>query len=121
MSNDHDGTAGTGDPGASLSVDALLEVLAHRYRRDTLRYLVNAPGHVAALKEVVDHLVEVETQATGARPGRDQIETALHHTHLPKLTNAGVVEYDPRSRELRYWPDDRLEDLLDYLLDVESD
>lgn len=46
---------------------------------------------------------------TGERPAREHVETTLHHTHDPKLANAGILEYDARSREFRYRGHDRLE------------
>lgn len=107
-------------PDAALSLNAILELLAHHDRRLILRFLSEAPDHTATVDELVNHLIEEETEQTGKRPGRDQLKMQLHHTHLPKLTEAGVVEYDTRSQELRYWRHERLEDILEYLQSHES-
>lgn len=98
-----------------LSLNATLEVLAHHHRREILRTLVDAPRHVAVVDELVSRLSNRETKRTGERPGRDQIVMELHHIHLPKLTEVGLVEYDARSQELRYQRHERLEGLLEYL------
>jgi hypothetical protein len=37
----------------------------------------------------------------------------LHHNHLPRLADAGVVDYDPRSKTIRTWGDDRVETCLE--------
>ena len=80
-----------------------------------LRVLRDDPDHAATIDELVTHLIDRETQRTGERPARDQLEMVIHHVHLPKLTDAGVVEYNARSQELHYWPHERLEDLLDHV------
>ncbi|ADB63572.1 hypothetical protein Htur_4803 (plasmid) [Haloterrigena turkmenica DSM 5511] len=100
---------------ATLSVDAVFELLASNQRRDMLHVLRDDPEKTATVTELITHLMDQEAQRTGTRPGRDQLEMTVHHIHLPKLTDAGIVEYDARSQELRYWPDKRLEALLDYI------
>lgn len=102
-------------PDVSLSLDAILSVLAHHRRRDLLRYLIDSPDQTASVEACVDHLLKREGERTGERPSRDHVEASLHHLHLPKLADAGILDYDPRSREFRYWSHDRLESLLDYL------
>ncbi|WP_425498449.1 DUF7344 domain-containing protein [Natrinema soli] len=89
--------------GISLSVDAVFEVLAHHHRHVLLRFLSNAPERTATVDEVAAHLMKQEAQRIGEQPGRDQVEMAIHHIHLPMLTEVGIVEYDVRSTELRYW------------------
>ncbi|WP_210424956.1 DUF7344 domain-containing protein [Halorussus halobius] len=104
-----DGTApNPGGPG-TLSLDETLEILANHERRDVLGWLMDAPDGTATVDELVDHLVARRAERTGERPGRGHVTTTLHHVHLPKLADAGVVAYDARSQEVRYWSDDRLE------------
>lgn len=103
--------AGLDAPDVRLSLNATLEILAHHHRREILCILTNAPDHTAT----VDELINREAERTDERPGHDEIEVAIHHVHLPKMADAGVVEYDARSQELRYWRNDRLEDLLEYV------
>lgn len=96
-----------------LSLDATLEMLAHRERRYILSYLMNASDDIATIDEIVDHIVQSETERLNEVPNRAHYEVALHHIHLPKLTEAGVLEYDSRSQQLRYWGDDLIEKWLD--------
>ncbi|UTF52000.1 hypothetical protein NGM29_09270 [Natronosalvus rutilus] len=35
----------------------------------------------------------------------------LYHNHLPKLEEAGLVEYDDRTETVRYHPNDHVEKL----------
>jgi hypothetical protein len=36
----------------------------------------------------------------------------LHHNHLPKLDDAGLIGYDPSDRTVGYCSDERVEELL---------
>lgn len=106
---------------AALSIDATLELLAHHDRRRILDYLVTASEHVATTEELVEHLLQSKAAQTGEVPSRNHLEAALHHLHLPKLVDTGVIEYDPRSQQLRYLGDDRLEAWLKRIKREEQD
>lgn len=109
------------DPhGTVLSLNAILEVLAHNHRREILSALVDAPSQSSTVDELTNRITKLEAERTGKHPGRDQIEMTFHHVHLPKLIDVGLVEYDPRFQELRYRRCERLEGLLEYLESVES-
>ena len=105
---------------ASLSLNAMLEIVAHHHRREILRTLIESSDDTATLDELMNRIARLEAERTGLEPGHDQIEMAFHHVHLPKLTDAGLVEYDPRSTAVRYRSHDRLEGLLEYLGSEES-
>lgn len=102
---------------SGLSVDAMLNLLAHAYRRGLLQYFVDSTNDISTLDEVTTRLVARERKRTDDRPTRDRVETELVHVHLPKLSSAGILEYDSRSREIRYRRHDRLESLLVQLLE----
>lgn len=97
----------------SLSVDAILSLLSHHRRRNLLAYLVDEADRMATIEECVSHIAEREEARTGDRPGHDHVETDLHHTHIPKLEDAGIVEYDTRNKEFRYRGHEDLEAWLD--------
>lgn len=84
-------------------------------RRDLLSYLREVPDRTASLDECVGYLMEREEERIGERPGHDQVETALHHIHMPKLADSGVLEYDARCQQLHYCGEDRLEDWHDHI------
>jgi len=37
----------------------------------------------------------------------------LHHNQLPKLAEATIVDYDPRSKTVRNWGDERVRTCLE--------
>lgn len=93
----------------TLSLDATLELLANHDRRAIISYLRDAPRQTATVDELAEHLVERCAAQTGERPGQSHVRSTLHHIHVPKLVDAGVVDYDARTQEVRYWGSERLE------------
>lgn len=79
-------------------VDCLLDVLADEQRRRVLRYFQEVEDPVATVDTLVDHLVD------SGHPSdtRAQTATQLHHGTLPKLADAGIIEYDARTHTIRY-------------------
>lgn len=80
----------------------IFDALADAYRRETLRYLTQV-HQPARLITVADHLVsdghEVDTDAE-----RDRVLVSLYHHHLPKLTDAGLVDWDGDTDTLELTP-----------------
>ena len=82
----------------AAELDSLFEVLANPQRRHALGYLVDADDGVATFPDVVDHVVA----ELGDSTDEERAAIDLHHTHLPKLEDENVVEYDERSETVRY-------------------
>lgn len=72
----------------------LLEVDRRRYALDALAEYDDPVD----LEELAEAVAAREDDLDESEPSvRSAMATALHHIHLPKLADAGVVEYDPRS------------------------
>ena len=84
-----------------LSMNQLFDVLADERRRRLLCYLHRKDGDVASLVELIDYLVVQEADSV-ADLDTDDVAISLAHKHLPKLADVGLVEYDARSRTVRY-------------------
>ncbi|WP_254545813.1 DUF7344 domain-containing protein [Halomarina pelagica] len=76
----------------ALSVDAIFELLGDRRRRRVLTYLDRYERRVD-LNDLAESLTDDRNGPTAGR-----FALTLHHTHLPKLDDAGVVTYDPTDR-----------------------
>lgn len=87
-------------------LDATIGLLANRQRRHALRYLARTDG-ATSLDAVVAHVCE---QVNG--DDRPTVRTTLHHVHLPRLADRGIVEYDPRRSRVRYLESPLVERLL---------
>ncbi|MFD1647803.1 helix-turn-helix domain-containing protein [Haloarchaeobius litoreus] len=73
--------------------DRLLDLLADRHRRQVLVTLAGASEPLT-----VDELSELLSDVDETQVERARLE--LHHTHLPKLEAAGLVEYDPENQSV---------------------
>jgi DNA-binding transcriptional ArsR family regulator len=94
----------------STPLDEYLRLVADRNRRGVIRELRRTPDNTATFEELINRLHEEATDTD-----RAALAIELRHTHLPKLADNGLVEYDRRSGAVRYQPDDRVETLLDSL------
>lgn len=77
--------------------DDAFRALAHPLRREVLCELVEIDDEVVTVAKLSDRLA---SRLEGATP--DQVGRNLHHIHLPKLEALGVLEYDGRSKTVRY-------------------
>lgn len=69
-------------------VDELYDALASPRRRHVAAY-VDEHGR-ATLEELAEHVAECESPD---RPRFDSIRLALHHAHVPRLVDAGLLAY----------------------------
>lgn len=83
------------------SLDRLFKLLANERRRRILFYLDGKEGDVASIVELIDYVVVHEAESVDDLTS-DEVAIALYHKHLPKLADAGLIEYDARSRTVRY-------------------
>lgn len=98
------------------SADAVLRSIDDERRRQILRHLIDSDDEAVS----VDELVVAMTDGAAAAPERerqpaDRTRTRLHHVHLPKLAQAGIVDYDARSGFVRYRPDERVETVVRFV------
>lgn len=83
-----------------LSEDQIFSLLSTRRRRDLLRFVESAGGE-SAVPAITDHLAQSEYAGDGVSASqRKNVYVSLHQTHLPKLADSGVVEYDDRSKRV---------------------
>ena len=85
-------------PEKAPQVDDLLDTLSHHIRREIIQYFeTHAEADTASREELVEHLLARTPETT-----RTDVEIQLTHKHLPKLAERGWIEYDPRSKQIRY-------------------
>ncbi len=97
-----------------VSINELFELLSQPGNRYALAYLVRVDGAIP-----YDDLVEYVVDTGGTPDGlstadfRNQVATRLVHSNLPKLDDAGLVDYDPGDRTVR--PTDATDVAVPYL------
>lgn len=98
----------------AASVDEVLDCLSHPVRRQALYYCQE--NQIAKVSELAKHIAAMENNVPVQKISdeqRKQFETQLVHTHLPKLVESNILEYDRRSLTVRYDDPPRI---LDWLL-----
>jgi hypothetical protein len=71
--------------------------LADQHRRSILSHLRETDDGVSTANELVAHVT-----AQNGRMDEEAVATSFHHTHVPKLVDAGLIAYDERSDTVRY-------------------
>lgn len=97
------------------TLDNCLDLVADRNRRRIIQYLRNVTEREVTIDTLVDCLQDGKPISAADRRVRKQTAIQLHHHHLPKLENHGVVEYKPEREVVRYRSDEVLESILDSL------
>lgn len=103
-------------PAPTHSLESIYETLQNRRRRLVLHYLRDAPDGVAQVGAVKERVHEWEaggSRTAGIDSDDGALVTALHHVHLPMLAERGIIDFDWRTKTIRYRPDDTLEAHLD--------
>lgn len=91
------------DGGAEATTD-ILDALTHRRRRLILYYLHDRSGPVEA-DELARQILAWETNTTVGNitdGDCERVVTGLYHNHLPKLADAGMIEYDQEMLTVRW-------------------
>lgn len=95
--------------GGQLRIGDLLDALNNDQRRTVLRLLVASDGAVG-VRELAR---EIAAPADETTPDVDNVVIALHHNHLPRLDDIGIVTYDPEANVVE--ADDSIAALTPYL------
>lgn len=95
-----------------ITLDELHSSLASERRRLVLSYLVTHSEVALSIDDLVDVVVGCETPHVGPQSQRSRIEIDLYHVHLPKLADAGVIDYDPVAETAQYVGSEQLDSLL---------
>ncbi|WP_455550171.1 DUF7344 domain-containing protein, partial [Halorubrum lacusprofundi] len=81
--------------------ERMLAVLADQQRRRILQHLETSFDDRVSVSRLARAVAEMSTTTkTGDKVERAAIR--LRHVHLPKLAEAGLVDYDPNSRSVLY-------------------
>jgi DNA-binding transcriptional ArsR family regulator len=91
------------DTSGAMSPDLVFEILSNTRRRMVLYYLRQHDG-VATVKELAEQIAALENDVDVdelRRQQRKRVYVSLYQTHVPKLEDAGIIEYDDASGEVR--------------------
>ena len=109
---------GGGEPATEITEDELFDVLANQRRRFAVHLLKREEDDTIAIGEMAEQIAAWENDIDAAEitgNERKRVYTALQQSHLPKMDEAGVVNFN-KNRGL-VEPTQALEDV-DVYLDV---
>ena len=89
-----------GEQSETAAADRLFSALATERSRGVVDYFRESGDTVASTEELAAHVAD--RQPVADRPRSEHVAVRLHHFDLPKLADADVLEYDPRSRTVRF-------------------
>jgi len=70
------------------------DILRNDRRRNVIKCLQDR-GREVSLRDLAEHIAEIETDESPPPSNiRDSVYVSLHQTHLPKLDDTGIVDYD---------------------------
>lgn len=85
------------DESETISQNRAFDILSNARRRFILSYLSKVDGPVE-LRELADEVARWETGSdTLSRKERKRVYVSLYQTHIPRLHDAGVIDYDSES------------------------
>lgn len=77
-----------------LSEHEIHDVLRNKRRARTLKYL-RSRDETVTLRELSEELASIETgESPPPRSTRESVYNSLHQTHLPKLDELGIIQYE---------------------------
>ena len=100
----------------SISTETAITMIADFRRRKVLRHLMENGDGAITIDELVAGIEDDVSPPTGATGDvEERLLIELHHTHLPKLAEAGMIDFDERSETIRYRPQKDIEALLGFV------
>ena len=91
----------------TMAESDVYHLLSNPRRRETLTVLLRRPDEMT-LRDLSEKIAATEAGVDPApRPLRESVYNALHQTHLPKLDEFGLVEYDADRKIVRPCPQTR--------------
>lgn len=88
-----------------ISPDAILSAVADEHRRAVIDALNSASNSTLGYEALVDHVADRVSDEDAERESdehRQRIRIQLHHAHLPKLDEVGVIDYEAETRHVQF-------------------
>jgi hypothetical protein len=86
------------------TLDAYCGILSNQRRQYLCAHLLQSGEDVYSLDELVERVLERERGQDSApqlEKHQQRISIELHHRHLPKLADTGLIDYDARTHTVR--------------------
>lgn len=88
------------EPRQSLEKSEIHDILRNDRRRRIIQYL-RETDHIVTVNDLSERIASIESgESPAPRNVRKSVYVSLHQTHLPKLDEWDVIEYDDQSKEV---------------------
>ena len=105
-------------------LDTVLDVCEHKHRRIVLAALADQQQSLS-INDLTNAIVKHNHHTPPTEAADEivtQIQTGLHHIHLPKLAEAGLIQYEPERQVVEPTAQlDRAESHLSAILAIDSE
>lgn len=101
---------------SNLSTNSLFEALTDGHRRAMLVFLGDTPEEEVASEEVVEFI----HQHGSAGSDLETLDLLCHHSHFPKLDEAGLVSHDAENKTITILRKDTIAQLRDIINELEE-
>ncbi|MCU4740669.1 DUF7344 domain-containing protein [Natronoglomus mannanivorans] len=116
------------DQSPELTLTQIFTALANHRRRVMFECFRQYDDSVER-SNLVDYVVTSESDSGTSDEEKEkeeeelheQVAMDIHHNHLPRLTEMGLVEYDDRSTTIRYYGHPLLEAILEATTEAETE
>ena len=99
----------------SISPDRILSAVGNEHRRAILNSLNSASNKTLGFDALVDRVadrIRDEDTARESDEHRQRVRIALHHTHLPKLEEVHIIDYEAETGHVQFVGGELEQDLL---------
>jgi len=96
---------GSSERERSISPNTILSAVANEHRRATLNALDNASEKTLEYDALVDRVADRVGNEDPRRESdehQQRVRIALHHTHLPKLEEARIIDYEAETGHVQF-------------------
>ncbi|WP_293027550.1 hypothetical protein [Natronococcus sp.] len=100
-----DSVSGSSGHERAISPDTILSAVANEHRRAILNAVTNASGKTLEDDVLVDRVADRVRDEDAKRESdehRQRVRIALHHTHLPKLEEARMIDYETETGHIQF-------------------
>ena len=103
------------EPEGPIALDRILSAVGNEHRRAVLNSLISTPDRTLGYDALVEHVAErVQREDTERKSDEhhQRIRIVLHHTHLPKLDEVGIIDYEGEAGHVQFIGGELEQDLL---------
>jgi len=88
------------EDGARLEETVIFEILSSERRRLAIQYLREGENGIE-VNDIAEYIAERETgESPPPKDSRKTVYVSLHQTHLPKMDDLDIVDYDTDTKEV---------------------